>query len=567
MQIIFYNYGGKSNTIVKILPQPTATYEGTLRQGVSLLSPSMFIEEHSFDKLRFVNYAYIQEFDRYYFVTNISVATEGLIQIDRKEDVLMTYQGIVQQSHGIVARTSSPKLYNEWYPDNRRPASGEYRKLLYGLGGNTHDAIGSFITNNKGNDRFLYPSSRDPNAVKYYVVYTYSKQLTQLTGTTIPQDLKDVLYRYTSGQKNDEISTTEGMGSGAMTVIACNFSAVMAIMRWANTNKESSAIVSVYYIPFELPHDAGALPSITVGSGDDKSVISFDNAKEEYAYSVTNSAVRKLFDITIQKDRFVDTHYLYAKWKMQKDKMRIWLPFSGWYDLNLLDLQITKRDVRIQCFYLINPFKGTATVYVTDYTNKRILYTSDVTISVTVPMVSSNEQANQDALNKSITTSVIKGFVSLASLIALIAIPGISAPRMALGGASAVGNIYSSVASPILTANTLHDQEQVSNYTANTYNYRYLDPVLEYTIYDLAFPDTGDEMGLYINNNGLPSNRDITINSLYQTDTGETSKTYYFQMSYVVIPMTYGTKTINTDELETLKNLLRKGVYTQDVQA
>ena len=31
MQIIFYNYGGKSNTIVKILPQPTiTTYEGTL---------------------------------------------------------------------------------------------------------------------------------------------------------------------------------------------------------------------------------------------------------------------------------------------------------------------------------------------------------------------------------------------------------------------------------------------------------------------------------------------------------------------------------------------------------
>ena len=567
MQIIFYNYGGKSNTIVKILPHPTATYEGTLRQGVSLLSPSRFIEEHSFDKLRFVNYAYIQEFDRYYFVTNISVATEGIIQIDRKEDVLMTYQGIVQQSHGIVARSSSPKLYNEWYPDNLRPVSGKYSKLLYGLGGNTHDAIGSFITNNKGNDRFLYPSSRDPNAVKYYVVYTYSKQLTQLTGTKIPQDLKDVLYKYTSGQKNDEISTTEGMGSGAMTVIACNFSAVMAIMRWANTNKESSAIVSVYYIPFELPHDAGSVPSITVGSGDDKSVISFDTSKEEYAYSVTDSAVRKLFDITIQKSRFVDTHYLYAKWKMQKDKRRIWLPFSGWYELNLLDLHLTQRDTRIQCFYLINPFKGTATVYVTDYTNKRILYTSDVTISVTVPMVSSNEQANQDALNKSITTSVIKGFTSLASLIALISIPGISAPRMALGGASAVGNIYSSVASPILTANTLHDQEQVSNYTANTYNYRYLDPVLEYTIYDLAFPDTGDERELYINNNGLPSNRDITINILYQTDTGETAETYYFQMSYVVIPMTYGTKTINTDELETLKNLLRKGVYTQDVQA
>ena len=566
MQIIFYNYGGKSNTIVKILPQPTATYEGTLRQGVSLLSPSRFIEEHSFDKLRFVNYAYIQEFDRYYFVTNISVATEGLIQIDRKEDVLMTYQGIIKSSSGIIARTSCPKLYNKEYPDNLRPASGKYYKNIYRLGGNTDFPTFGFLTNNKGNDMFLYPSSRDPEAVKYYVVYTYSHQLTQLTGTTIPQDLKDVLYRYTSGQKNDVISTTEGMGSGAMTVIACNFSAVMAIMRWANANKESSAIVSVYYIPFELPHDSGALPSITVGSGDDKSVISFDEGKNEHAYSVTNSAVRKLFDITIDK-KLLTNHYLYSKWKRQKDKRRIWLPFSGWYDLNLMDLNLEGGSKRIQCFYLINPFKGTATVYVTNYTNKRILYTSDVTISVTVPMVSSNEQANQDALNKSITTSVIKGFTSLASLIALIAIPGISAPMMALGGASAVGNIYSSVASPILTANTLHDQEQVSNYTANTYNYMYLDPILEYTEYNLAFEDNSLNRELYIKNNGLPSNINTTIDTLYSFSDGETIQTYYFQMTYVSIFMKDGTKTINTDELETLKNLLMKGVYTQDVQA
>ena len=566
MQIIFYNYGGKSNTIVKILPQPTATYEGTLRQGVSLLSPSRFIEEHSFDKLRFVNYAYIQEFDRYYFVTNISVATEGLIKIARKEDVLITYQGIIKSSSGIIARTSCPKLYNKEYPDNLRPASGKYYKNIYRLGGNTDFPTFGFLTNNKGNDMFLYPSSRDPNAVKYYVVYTYSKQLTQLTGTKIPQDLKDVLYKYTSGQKNDVISTTEGMGSGAMTVIACNFSAVMAIRRWANTNKESSAIVSVYYIPFELPHDAGALPSITVGSGDDKSVISFDEGKNEHAYSVTNSAVRKLFDITIDQ-KLLTNHYLYAKWKMLKDKRRIWIPFSGWYDLNLMDLNLEGGSKRIQCFYLINPFKGTATVYVTDYTRKRILYTSDVTISVTVPMVSSNEQANQDALNKSITTSVIKGFTSLATLIALIAIPGFSAPRMALGGASAVGNIYSSVASPILTANTLHNQEQVSNYTANTYNYMYLDPILEYTEYNLAFDDNSLNRELYIKNNGLPSNINTTIDTLYSFSEGEAIQTYYFQMTYVSIFMKEGTKTINTDELETLKNLLRKGVYTQDVQA
>lgn len=566
MQIIFYNYGGKSNTIVKILPQPTATYEGTLRQGVSLLSPSMFIEEHSFDKLRFVNYAYIPEFDRYYFITNISVAYEGLIQIDRKEDVLMTYQGIIKSSSGIIARTSCPKLYNKEYPDNLRPASGKYYKNLYRLGGNSDFSSIGFLTNNKDNDNFLYPSSRDPDAVKYYVVYTYKNQLAQITGTIIPKDLKDVLYRYTSGQTDDIISTTEGMGSGAMTVIACNFSAVMAIRRWANTNKESSAIVSVYYIPFELPHDKGAVPSITVGSGDDKSVISFDEKKSEYAYTVTDSAVRKLFDITIDQ-KLLTNHYLYAKWKMLKDKRRIWLPFSGWYDLNLMDLNLEGGSKRIQCFYLINPFKGTATIYVTDYTRKRIMFTTDVTISVTVPMVSSNEQANQDALNKSITTSVIKGFTSLATLIALIAIPGFSVPRMALGGASAVGGIYSSVASPILTANTLHNQEQVSNYTANTYNYMYLDPILEYTEYNLAFEDNSLNMELYLKNNGLPSNINTTIDRLYSFSEGETVETYYFQMSYVVIYMTDGTKNINTDELETLKNQLRKGVYTQDVQA
>ena len=74
-------------------------------------------------------------------------------------------------------------------------------------------------------------------------------------------------------------------------------------------------------------------------------------------------------------------------------------------------------------------------------------------------------------------------------------------------------------------------------------------------------------MELYIKNNGLPSNINTTIDTLYSFSEGETIHTYYFQMTYVSIFMKEGTKTINTDELETLKNLLMKGVYTQDVQA
>lgn len=566
MQVIFYNYGGKGNTVVKLLPTATATYEGTLRQGVSLLSPSRYIEEHSFDKLRFVNYAYIKDFDRYYFVTNISVATEGLIQIDRKEDLLMTYQGIVKKSHGIVKRTSCPKYYSKWYPDDMRPASGQYYKQTFALGGNTKDSFGSFLTNNKGNDMFLYTNDGNPLAVKYYVVYTTSTELTQTTGTVLPAYLKEVLYHYTSGQTSETVSTTEGMGSGTMRVVACNFKAIAKLRRWANSKQASSAVVSVFYIPFGLTHDETPVPSITVGKGDADSVISFDSDDFELVYTVSETEVRKLFDVTVSSN-LLESNYSYSKWKLQKDKRRIWLPFSGWYDLNIMDLALTEGDARIQCFYVINPFKGTATIYVTNYTTKRVIYTTDVTISVTVPLLSSNEQANQDALNKSITTSVISGFLSLSKLIALVAIPEFSVPMRALGGATAVGGIYNAVANPILTNNSLHDQEQVSNFSANSYNYRYLDPILEYTIYPLAFTDTSYDRTLYIQDNGLPSNDNRNIDNLYYFQSGEKVENYFFQMTDVTIPMTDGEKHINTDELATLKSLLMTGVYTQDVQA
>ena len=45
MQIIFYNYGGKTNVLYKTLDPSTAiTRTGTLRRGTSIITPSIDVQ-------------------------------------------------------------------------------------------------------------------------------------------------------------------------------------------------------------------------------------------------------------------------------------------------------------------------------------------------------------------------------------------------------------------------------------------------------------------------------------------------------------------------------------------
>lgn len=113
--IIGYFCHSTSNVVDKELNQEFDVI-GTLRAGSSLIDPVLLIEAnspgfHSND----VNYIYIPEFRRYYYITNIISANFRLWEIHCHVDVLMSYKEQIRAQTAIVARQESQ--YNLYLDD------------------------------------------------------------------------------------------------------------------------------------------------------------------------------------------------------------------------------------------------------------------------------------------------------------------------------------------------------------------------------------------------------------------------------------------------------------------
>ena len=100
----------KTLTLVK-------TISGYLRDETSILDPVITIEltgDLTMAVMVQVNYLYIPDFKRYYYITHMRSIRTGLMEISCHVDVLMSWdtfirqqEAIVQRQHGVVTRNST----------------------------------------------------------------------------------------------------------------------------------------------------------------------------------------------------------------------------------------------------------------------------------------------------------------------------------------------------------------------------------------------------------------------------------------------------------------------------
>ena len=92
------------------------TATGTLRDGASILNPEIEIESALTESIvGNINYAYIEVFGRYYFVTDIKTEINGLWVVSMHVDVLMTYKDAIRGQNAVVARQE--EQYNMYLDD------------------------------------------------------------------------------------------------------------------------------------------------------------------------------------------------------------------------------------------------------------------------------------------------------------------------------------------------------------------------------------------------------------------------------------------------------------------
>lgn len=90
------------------------TYTGSLRSESSVIDPVILIEASN---LSDYNYAWIEEFHRFYFIRDISSVRTGLWRLTMHVDVLSTYAGYIKDNNAILARNSN--VWNLYYQDDQ----------------------------------------------------------------------------------------------------------------------------------------------------------------------------------------------------------------------------------------------------------------------------------------------------------------------------------------------------------------------------------------------------------------------------------------------------------------
>lgn len=108
MNIKLYKNLSEVNKLEKTI-QEIRKLTGTLKTSTSIVDPKIIIEISISDIIRNVNYMYIQEFDRYYFIKNITSVRNGLWEFECHVDVLMTYKAQIKNHRAVIKRQE-----NKW---------------------------------------------------------------------------------------------------------------------------------------------------------------------------------------------------------------------------------------------------------------------------------------------------------------------------------------------------------------------------------------------------------------------------------------------------------------------
>ena len=94
-------------------------FSGTMRAPLSALRPVIDVEISNTLGVMNANYAYIQQFDKFYFIRNKTNVVNNMWRFELEEDVLMTYHVDILSTNGVVERQKDN--YDMYLPDPRIP--------------------------------------------------------------------------------------------------------------------------------------------------------------------------------------------------------------------------------------------------------------------------------------------------------------------------------------------------------------------------------------------------------------------------------------------------------------
>ena len=84
--------------------KPVLTVSAILKDGSSIIDPVLRVATSDMSQFRDTNYCRIAQFNRFYFIQNISYLNGNIVEIACHVDVLTTYRKDIRQSMQLVSR-------------------------------------------------------------------------------------------------------------------------------------------------------------------------------------------------------------------------------------------------------------------------------------------------------------------------------------------------------------------------------------------------------------------------------------------------------------------------------
>lgn len=369
MTITFYNSDNEKNVVVKSLSNGT-TMTGTLRMPTSVLNPVVIIENATFPTW---NYAHINEFSRYYFITNIVSVNENLWQIEMKVDVLMSFSATILTQTALIAR-------NEFDEDNRiadikRPALS--RSAI---------SYTEFLTN-----PFNVVESGIPTVANqkksYVIVLAGSLDTSDMPQDyTVPTNISPLVFP--NGQQYMSIG-------GSQTLIATKWDEINNLFSGTyNTDK----IIAIISYPFDV-----------VDRSNTGGVFSQDDTFNIGGYTLTGRELTPYYSSIISLGSKAVIGY-YADWRDYEPytEYKLYMPYIGF--VSLPSEEIVDHTIFVK--YAVDMSNGNANAFV--ICNSRIIYTQQCQIGIQIPLTSSNtyEWQRNNLLN------FMSGFSGMGKMVA-----------------------------------------------------------------------------------------------------------------------------------------------------
>lgn len=104
MQVQFYINNSDDNVVRKKITAKGSSITCNIKHDVSIINPTIYLMGASMPTIASTNYFFIPDYNRYYYLTDLSVDTAGTIWVSGRVDVLMSNVRAILGTQSLVVR-------------------------------------------------------------------------------------------------------------------------------------------------------------------------------------------------------------------------------------------------------------------------------------------------------------------------------------------------------------------------------------------------------------------------------------------------------------------------------